>query len=137
MGAAKTVGGILALTGGTLVLIWCLIVAGIMFAAPTPFIIGWIINLLLAMLGLVGGILGLVGKKAGGALALIAGLVWILLMVLLSMGVFGDPITNWETWAMLAPYSLFGAYVYAIPYITLEGLLCLIGGILILAGGED
>ncbi|MFX1293731.1 MAG: hypothetical protein ACFFD2_02560 [Promethearchaeota archaeon] len=133
MGAAKAVGGILALAGSAMVLIFCLLYMNSAFFLGGPFVIGWIINLLLSVLALVGSIVGLAGKKVGGALALIAGLWWLLMDILLTAGI----ISGLSFFGiMVIPYSLFATYVVYIPYITLESILCLIGGILILADSD-
>ncbi|NVM31723.1 MAG: hypothetical protein HWN65_22990 [Candidatus Helarchaeota archaeon] len=145
MGALKTVGGVFALVAGTLNIVVLLL--AYMGAAVTPMIliyslslavspIGGIIGLALNGLLLVGGILGLAGKKAGGILALIAAAFIMLEGILISF-VF-NPFTQPELILMFNPWSFFVGFVgLSISFLTIEAILGLLGGIFILAGGSD
>ncbi|MFX1294886.1 MAG: zinc ribbon domain-containing protein [Promethearchaeota archaeon] len=92
-----------------------------------PFIINWLLYIIICLVAWAGATNGLKGKKYGGALSLVAGLISIVFYVLFIL----DPIT----FLVLAPYSLFAAiFDYWIPYITIESLLMIIGGIIIFIG---
>ncbi|HUY00959.1 MAG TPA: hypothetical protein VMV49_15460 [Candidatus Deferrimicrobium sp.] len=139
MSALKAVGGILALAGGVLVVLLVLdmmIGLGIftsmymMTYAVLVMVYGELfiyINLVIAILAVVGGILALAGKKAGGALALIAGIVWL--------------IGGFANLAMIFPvsaiYAWTGQLVIGGFLLSIEGILALVGGILALSGGSD
>ncbi|MDD1777746.1 MAG: hypothetical protein LUQ65_06205 [Candidatus Helarchaeota archaeon] len=115
MGALKIVGGIFALVAGVLVLLVPLaILLDLPIFDPTMMaaLYGGIhaiepmatyVNLILAILAIVGGILGLAGKKAGGVLALIAAIIWILGMIILA---YIDP-----TFLILTTYSAFVLWI--------------------------
>ena len=66
------------------------------------------------------------GKRIGGVLVLAVGVIIIIFYVLFT----SDPIG----YAVLAPFSLFSS-VLTIPYVTIEALLMIGGGILIIASG--
>jgi hypothetical protein len=74
--AGPIVGGILALVGGSLTLIAAIQIMP-WTAIDPQFMVTFLVTLIMAILGLVGGILMLVGKKVGGILALIGGAVLI------------------------------------------------------------
>ncbi len=86
MGALKVVGGIFALAGGALVLIaWIMLLSiGMEITSLLS-----LINLAAIALSIIGGIMGLAGSKAGGVLALIGALIWILGLILAWI----DPLT--------------------------------------------
>jgi hypothetical protein len=126
MGALKVVGGLLALAGGVLVLIsWITLVM-----AYLPITSSWsLINLVAIVLAILGGILGLAGKKAGGVLALIAALIWILGIILVAI----DPVNlSW-----MFPMSYLSALISLDIFVTYESVLVLLGAIFILAGGSE
>ena len=129
MSALKVIGGILALVGAVFVLI-----TPVLAMIEYGFSMDSLIYLLWPLLALIGGILGLAGKKAGGWLALIVGLIWVIFGVLVMTPVG-------QAWMLylitLMPYLtvLLGFTIWG-P-ITIEAVLVLVGGILILAGGDD
>ena len=136
MGALKIVGGILAAAGAGLVLA-VLIMAGIGGGFGLPHFLAMI----LPVLGLIGGILAIAGKRAGGILALIVGIIWLLFAVLSNLGilVFSFPV---ELFYILVPQvglSFFAVYIgFTIwGFLTVEVLLVFVGGILAIAGGGD
>ena len=87
--------------------------------------IGEIIYLVICLIAWVGS-LGMKGKRIGGALALAAGLVIIIFYALFTL--------NPVTFMVLAPFSLFNL-LFIIPFVTIEALLMIIGGLLIIASG--
>ena len=135
MGAAKIVGGILVLVGGAFILILLLMWMNFLIDGQWDEISCWILNAAICSLAIVGGILGLVGKRSGGILAIIAGAVAIL---------FGL-ITVYVTWDMATwPISFFTSILLWFPEpthifagITIESLLILAGGIVIVASGSE
>ena len=141
MGAAKAVGGILALAGSALVLLLALdMIIGLGIFTPganlysMAVIAAWMIEgdvviyiqLVIAIVGLVGAIVGF-AKKAGGALALIAGVIWLI------GGFVGLAIL----WPLSALGMWTGQLLVGANFISIEAILCLVGGILILASGSD
>ena len=98
--AGPIVGGILALIGGGLTLIAAIQIMG--WPAVDPqFMVTFLMTLVLAILGIVGGILMLVGKKIGGILAIIAGGI-LIAGFWITIGTFGGfldiPLaTHWST----------------------------------------
>ena len=141
MGALKAVGGILGLAAGALVLLLCIdtiigigIFGGVYDGMYAAYPLSLWISLILAVLALVGAILGMAGRKLGGALVMIAGIVWLIEGFTFAMGI---P----ETF-ILFPYSAIFAWIQQIQIggtyiITIEAILCLLGGIFILASSED
>ncbi|MFX1294659.1 MAG: hypothetical protein ACFFD2_07375 [Promethearchaeota archaeon] len=133
MGTVKVIGEYLALVSGAMVLINCLIVADSLFrfygnlSLSRIWLFNWIINLLLATIVLICSKIEFTVKKARGALIVNIGLCWIIFAILNTASM---------AFLIIFPYSLFNYYLFSIPYITIEGLLCHIGGILILASSE-
>lgn len=147
MGALKVVGGILALAGAALALLVALdlliglgifnyMTFGGSFHMATALLsnnINIYIGLALALLAIVGAILGMAGKRFGGIFALIAGALWLLGGLM------------WLQMPMLAPMSAMLIWTGQINFmafpmiyvISIEAILCLIGGILVLAGGSS
>ncbi len=144
MGAGKVVGGIFSLIGGTFVLIPVLMnINSLISPGNTEELVLMIINLLVALLALIGGIMGLASKK-GGALALIAGLMALLLPVIAWL--IADPSIA-QMFSQLSGFvGFFGLYIYILPVmgppvvfltITIESVLILVGGISMLASSSD
>ena len=135
MGAAKIIGSILALAGGAFVLIMLFVYINYLTEGEPDYMSCWFLNAVIVCLAIIGGILGLVGKRAGGILALIAGIIAI---------VFGL-ITVFVTWDISTwPLSFFTSYlgwfhepIHMFAGITLESLLILAGGIVITASGSE
>jgi hypothetical protein len=134
MSAGKITGGILALVGGAFILFQALLFIDNIAGFPDE-VIGWFVNIAICSLAIVGGILGLTGKRAGGMLALIGG----------AFAIICGLITVYITWNMtLWPYSFFTSTLnlFDEPYhlfagISIEALLTLAGGIVIIASGSD
>jgi hypothetical protein len=128
MSAARVIGGLIALFGGFIVLLACLMTTGA-FALGGIFLTQWLINFLIAILGTIGGILGIANKGSGGGLALIAGLFAIICEVLFWI--------NPATFTVFSQYMLLETWLsFVIPYVTLEGIFMTLGGIIILAGSS-
>ncbi len=127
----KKIGGILALIAGILLcfyFMWSLIAGG--FPADPVGIFNWIINLVLIVLVLLGGILGIADRRSGGALLLMVAVLMIAFYILFTI--------DSTTFAIVQPYTILDLFIpFAIPYITFEAILILIDGILIIAGGSD
>ena len=131
MGALKIVGGILSLAGAALVLfMWVIIVLN------TGFDVSMLIYLILPVIALIGGILAIAGKRAGGVLALIVGAIWLVIALLINFGVF----MPWMDYLILLPeFSFFVMYLdFTIwDFLFVEIVLVFVGGILAVAGGSD
>jgi hypothetical protein len=135
MGALKIVGGILAVAGAGLVL-FMVISAIINYGFNTY--LG--ILLILPIVALVGGILALAGKRAGGIIALIVGAIWLIMAILLSLDVLPPmPTELLYLLTQLPSLSFFVVYVdFTIwVFLTVEIVLVFVGGILATAGGSD
>ncbi|MFX1294121.1 MAG: hypothetical protein ACFFD2_04595, partial [Promethearchaeota archaeon] len=91
------------------------------------------ISLIIAIVGLIGAILGLAGKKAGGALVLIAGVLWLIGGFIIMPVPQLWPLSGIAAWTNLIYISTGGE----IFFISIEAILCVLGGMLILAGSSD
>ena len=142
MSALKVLGGLIALVAGVLVLLPVLELLGVSIISFdylwhysfVEFLIGntfIYINLVLAILAILGGIIGIAGKKVGAVLVLIAAIVWI---------IGGLTISGLESLVPISFYtamtgnSLIGSGDW---FLTLEAILALIGSLLILAGRSN
>ena len=91
------------------------------------------IQLIVALIAVVGGILGLAGKRAGGALALIAGVVWLIGGFLWGTVIILTPLSAIFGWTSQIAIPVGSDYII----ITVEAILSVVGGIMILPGGKD
>ena len=92
--------------------------------------------MILPILAVVGGILLLVRKRAGGVIALIVGAIWLTIAILLNLGLG----MVWMDFLMIIPpFSFFLWYLdFTIwDYLFVEIVLVFVGGILGVAGGSD
>ena len=121
MNAAKILGILLAALGCILLLVVLLMNYALLMIGEPRTTIYFAID----MFAWVGAI-ALKGKRIGGFLALAVGLVIIMFCVLYT----SDPMG----YLVLAPYSLFPSLI-PIPYVTLEALLMIGGGLIIMASG--
>ena len=132
MANGRVVGGVLALIGGLLVLVTCLLSLGVL-GLGAPYSTAWIINLVVAAIALLGGILGLAKLRAGGVLLLIIGMASILFASIAGTAAYMS--YNW--WAF-DQYSLMawlaGGHV---KFISLEAALMVVGGIIIVASKSE
>jgi hypothetical protein len=135
MGALKVVGGILATVGAGLLTVQLILIGMNYGFIPTLFL-----ALILPILALIGGIIALAGKRAGGIIALIVGIIWLTFAILYNLGFStGLPI---EILAILAGaleasffYWQFSITVWV--WLSIEVVLVFAGGILATAGGSD
>lgn len=133
MGALRAVGGILALIGAALVLFM-----QVLFILNFGFYGGFILLMILPILALVGGILAIAGKRAGGIIALIVGCLWLVFGILVFSGVYIPWLSDI---CFLEPiFSVFLIYlsitIWSI-FILVETILVLLGGILATAAKSD
>ena len=134
MGALKIVGGILALAGAGLVL-----VVAVLNLIEVGFTTNILFLMILPILALIGGILAIAGKRAGGILALIVGIIWLTIAILINVGVI-SPFEEWLQFVIQSPFlSFFFLYLGVIVWgsLTVETILVFVGGILATAGGSD
>ena len=124
MATGRIIGGILALLAGALILVVSLQFTILITSAP----VAWVINIGVALIAIVGGILGLGTKRSGGWVALAAGLIAIICEVVTTT----DPATLAK---FLNQYSFIGDYIL-IPWVTIEAILMVLGGFIILASAE-
>ncbi len=139
MGANRVVGGILALAGAALMLIPILPDISLYFALFSVDVMSgllFLISFILIILALVGGIVALAGKKAGGILALIAGLVFVILGILVAVSpmlLLGPVGLMWIfSWGTTTIYLGLPLVLYI--YMSLETILVLVGGIIAIPG---
>jgi len=131
MNGLKIAGGILSLVGAALVLLMQVI-----YLLTSSFYWQLIIQMILPIIALVGGILLLAGKRAGGILALIVGAIWLAIAILINF----DLVMSWMGYIMLPPQFSFFVYFLNFSiwgYLFVEIVLVFVGGILGVAGGSD
>ena len=129
MSAGKKVGGILALASGALGLI---AVVYILLEYAVPITESFMtVNLIVSIVVLVGGILGIVGTKVGGGLAIVGGCVWLIGMFLYTFGV-SNLFYNVSIFYFILPEVIELVY-----FGIIEIALAIVGGIVILASGSD
>ena len=131
MSGLKIAGGILSLVGAALVLFMQVLYILTISFDPLIFV-----YMILPIIALVGGILLLAGKRAGGILALVVGAIW-LTMAIFYILVYSNA---WMEYIMLLPqFSFFFTYLHFTIwlYVFVEIVLVFVGGILGVAGGSD
>ncbi|HUX98351.1 MAG TPA: hypothetical protein VMV49_02240 [Candidatus Deferrimicrobium sp.] len=74
MSAGRIFGGLFALFGGVFVMIAVFLNTSEVTSGTDALVIRWIINLIICLFAIIGGILAIAAKGGGGALALIAGI---------------------------------------------------------------
>ncbi len=131
MSVGKIIGGIFGFIGGWFILIFAFTYSLTVFS-PTlgslAHISGWIWNLMVAGLAIVGGILGFISKKPSGPILLSAGL----LSIVLGIVYWSTNYALLETWQ----YSYFPQWGLSWPEsnlflgISIEALLITIGGVI-------
>jgi hypothetical protein len=130
MSAGKIIGGILGFIGGWFILFYAITYSLTVFSPLGSFahISGWIWNLMVAFLAIIGGILGFLSKKPSGPILLSAGL----LSIVLGIIYWSTNYALLETWQ----YSYFTAWGLSWPEsnlflgISIEALLITIGGVI-------
>jgi len=143
MSTVGKIGGVLALIGGTFVLIESLMIylgtplfgseMEVWWTNATVIYPLWpIISLLFGTVALVGGIVALAGKKLGGFLVLLIVVLWIIYPLLYELGTFAPDLI------VLTPMGLLDARVnYKIWIFTLDVIIVLVGGILSLGTSKN
>jgi len=130
MSAGRVFGGIIALIAGIFILTYnfAFVDLGVLNLGG-DFAFAWFINLIVAAFALIGGILGLASKNGGGV-ALLAGI------LALVLGIIGSLVVPLSV--MFFQYSLFSNLTHVGPWygITLEEILMLLGGIIMLASSS-
>ena len=125
MSTVRLIGGIVALFGGFMVVLACLLATLAIFPSGTS-LVSWIVNLIIGLWAIAGGILAIFNQRTGGGLALIAGLAASLCQILYYINPARAPYlyqyVPLETWLG-----------FVIPYVTLEGIIMVLGGIIIFA----
>jgi len=122
MSAGRIVGGIIALVAGVLLLFGAIIAFmeyTMDFTDPM-----FLSNLIIAIIIIVGGILGIVQKTAGGILALIGG----------AISLIGALLALYASFYYLWPLSVF-FFIYPswlTYYFPIEAIIAIVGGIIIL-----
>ena len=124
------IGGILAVASGALILVGVMV---LMIGYHVPLTeLFMIADLLLSIAILVGGILGLIGKKWGGILPLVGGAFWLVSLFLLLFTTFWNDIFIVSVFWLIAP-TTFNLFIY---FGIIEISLAILGGILILVSSK-
>ncbi len=130
MSGARTAGGVLAIIGGAGFLAGALFIPFSIFGPSFP--LQLIIALIIGALALVGGIIGMTSSKnAGGGLSLAAGIAACAIGVIYF--IFHITIFAIHDFALLESFFPFDYLVFGL---TIEAVLILIGGILLLASSD-
>ncbi len=143
----EVIGGVLVFIGAYLMVQVCLFGMYLLDLAwfGTPYTaISWILNAFIAVLAFVGAILGILSRRTGGILAVLAGLTAIvlpLLAILLNNPDVATALTQFSSlWGYSSGISGFNLVVFETTvgstaiYITIESVLILAGGTLFLIG---
>ncbi len=130
MSAGRVIGGLIGLIGGMLILFMCILNLQTVFSPyfGGDYIIAWLINLVIGLLGFIGGIKGLASKKGGG-LTMAAGLLALFLGII--------SFTTLSLYIMFYQYSLVQTYMSVGKWfgISVESILMILGGTIMLASG--
>ena len=137
MSAGRVVGGIIALVAGIFVLIPAILlytggqIDSYIAMEYWDFVINWILYLVVAVIAIIGGILGL-ASKGGGAPALIAGLIALIMGLLWILNVL----------PLYVPISLFQSIIipgiiFTLFGISIEAIMMILGGVIMLASRGD
>jgi hypothetical protein len=123
----RVIGGIIALAGGAMVLLECLLNTSAISTGGNS-LDKWIVNLIIGLWAIIGGIMGILKSRIGGGLALLAGIFAILCQILWYL--------NQTIATYFHQFSLLETFGLIIPYVTLEGILMVLGGIITFASKE-
>ncbi|NVM31397.1 MAG: hypothetical protein HWN65_21340 [Candidatus Helarchaeota archaeon] len=143
MGAGRVIGGLFALIGGILILVAVIMYTDVFAYGIERQIIRWIVNLIVVILAMVGGILAMASKGGGGALTLFAGIIAFIMPLILSLAGYASTdvgfwfyrlsgleyITGWGT------FTLQGSGI--IWHFAFEGFLIFLGSLLILNSRDE
>jgi hypothetical protein len=126
MSKAIVIGGVLGLIGDGAMLVQLLMHLG-------PGDLGWILNLIIISIVILGGILGIARKKAAGGILLVMGILLVLFGALSYLTVTMD-LLPYSGFAEISGGRTLNNLVVGIP---LEAFLILIAAIIILASPKD
>ena len=128
MSAARVIGGLLAFFAGFFVLIIVVVNLDAINLGGAS-LANWVINLLIGVLVLLGGLIGF-GTRSTGGLVIACGIISIILGILSYVVV--------DLQVLFSQYSTFQTYLSVGPWsgITFEAFLMLFGGIFIAASGK-
>jgi hypothetical protein len=137
MSAGRVLGGLFALFGGVFVMIAVFLRSYELTSGFQDQIIRWIINLIICLFAIIGGILAIARKGGAGALTLIAGILAFLMSLIANLVNSSDlaywfspysglkELTGWGIFLLTDAVTLFW-------YFAFEGFLIFLGAILIL-----
>ncbi|MDD1778975.1 MAG: hypothetical protein LUQ65_12490 [Candidatus Helarchaeota archaeon] len=134
MSALKIIGGILALIGGGFIVLQIIGFWPNFFTGDPDALYCLLTNIVIAGLAIVGGIIGRLGKRAGGILAIIAGVLAIVFGLITVYYTHNESV--WPLSFFTSTYFWFTPPVHLFAGISIEALLILSGGILVVAGGS-
>lgn len=140
MSAGKVFGGLLALIGGVFVLIAVFLNTSAFSSGNEDLVIRWIINLIVSLFAIIGGILAIASKSSGGALALIAGIMAFLMFLIAYLVNSADllfwfyPYSGFFELTGWGYFTLIGSGVVWV--ISFEGFLIFLGAIIILSSHD-
>ncbi|MHA1265331.1 MAG: hypothetical protein ACTSRS_08875 [Candidatus Helarchaeota archaeon] len=125
MGAARVLGSLFALFAGLLILIINAVSTDALVLGGAAQV-SWIINLLIGLLAVIGGLIGF-GTRSSGGLVIACG------VLSLFLGLLSFLVADFQI--LFAQFSTFQVYLSVGPWsgITFEAILMLLGGILIAA----
>jgi len=129
MGALSTVGGLLSLMGGILIVIETFIIWGPYWAA---YPVADVINLGIGLAAIIGGVFGMKGQRGAGGVSLVVGVLSIVLgLLVIGLGILNYSFVQFS----LIAFELNVTVLYVTTGISIEAIIIAVGGILILAGG--
>jgi hypothetical protein len=132
MSGIRFLGVILSLIGGAFLVINLLMEIDLIFTSGSAnAIINWVIVLIIALMGVVGGLVGLNGKRAGGIFAVIGTTIAVVCVILFFITLI--PIFNMTNYSfiiyLMTQMGFAQIWIYGLPF---EVFLMLAGGILII-----
>ena len=140
MNRTDLAGGIIVLVGGVFILLQTIIFMPTFIPGTVAEVTGWIVNLTISCLAILGGLIGITGKKFGDILALLIGF-HIIIFGVLTVNVFwtisGNPYPLWPFSFFTSTLHIFSEPTHLIFGISLEGLLIFGGSFVLLAGRDN
>ena len=123
MNTLRLIGGIISIFGAV-----CVIAPLLIIIFDIGLDTASLILMILPILVVIAGILSIMGKKAGGYIALIVGILWLVIAILLNLGI--DPSFLIYISVLLSSFAEFlGFTIWGFLYV--EILLVLVGGLLV------
>jgi hypothetical protein len=133
MSGMKKVGGIFSIVGAIFLFVMVYIRASSVFGSfPLLDKLSWFTFLATAILALLGGILGFLNKRLGGILVLIGISMAVVVGFIID---YGEIICIYSLVVYI--YNSMGVSLVFCAIISIDAIIALIGGILIVAGGAD